>query len=80
MDIAAEVAQVEKPAADPLLQLKILRDLAILLSGNPSLNEVLQLVLEGIYRGLGMSRAVFALLTPDRRRMAGKVALGHGAE
>jgi HD-like signal output (HDOD) protein len=80
IDIAAEAAQDTDPAPDPLLQLKILRDLAMLLSNRPSLNEVLQLVLEGIYRGLGMSRAVFALLTPDRQKMVGKVALGREAE
>ncbi|MBS1211176.1 MAG: putative signal transduction protein [Proteobacteria bacterium] len=80
VDIDAEVAEVVDPTPDPLLQLKILRDLSMLLSAKPSLNEVLQLVLEGIYRGLGMSRAVFALQTADRSKVAGKVALGREAE
>lgn len=80
VDIAAEIAEITDPVPDPLLQLKILRDLAMLLSGKPSLNQVLQLVLEGIYRGLGMSRAVFALLTPDRQKLVGKLALGRQAE
>ena len=80
VDIAAEVAQVTDPEPDPMLQLKILRDLSMLLASRPSLNEVLQLVLEGIYRGLGMSRAVFALLSADRTKLVGKVALGRDAE
>lgn len=80
VDIAAEVAQVTDPAPDPMLQLKILRDLSMLLAGKPSLNEVLQLVLEGIYRGLGMSRAVFALQSADRSKLIGKVALGRDAD
>ncbi len=32
-----------------MLQLRILRDLAMMLAGKPSLNEVLNLVLEGIW-------------------------------
>ncbi|WP_026258842.1 HDOD domain-containing protein [Uliginosibacterium gangwonense] len=80
VDIAAEVAQVTDPAPDPLLQLKILRDLSMLLAGKPSLNDVLQLVLEGIYRGLGMSRAVFALQSADRTKVLGKVALGRDSD
>lgn len=76
-EIARESAD---PAPDPMLQLRILRDLAMMLTGKPSLNEVLNLVLEGIYRGLGMHRAVFALLTTDRATLQGKAALGHDAE
>jgi len=76
-DIAREAAD---PAPDPMLQLRILRDLAMMLNGKPSLNEVLNLVLEGIYRGLGMHRAVFALLTADRTTLQGKAGLGHDAE
>ena len=80
VDIDAEVAEVADPAPDPLLQLKILRDLSMLLVTRPSLNEVLQLVLEGIYRGLGMSRAVFALQSADRTKVVGKLALGRDAD
>lgn len=80
VDIDAEVAEIEDPAPDPMLQLKILRDLSLLLAAQPSLNDVLQLVLEGIYRGLGMSRAVFALLSADRSKLVGKVALGRDSD
>ena len=80
VDIEAEIAEVADPAPDPMLQLKILRELSMLLSAKPSLNDVLHLVLEGIYRGLGMSRAVFALQSPDRTKVAGKAALGRDAD
>lgn len=80
IDIEAEIAEITDPKPDPMLQLKILRDLSMLLAAKPSLNEVLQLVLEGIYRGLGMSRAVFALQTADRSKVVGKVALGRDAD
>jgi HD-like signal output (HDOD) protein len=80
-DVSEDVARAAAdPEPDPMLQLRILRDLAMMLNGKPSLNEVLNLVLEGIYRGLGMHRAVFALLTADRTTLQGKAALGHDAE
>jgi hypothetical protein len=37
---------------------------------------VLSIVLEGIYRGIGMDRVIFALLTPDRQHLKGKYGLG----
>ncbi|MEN3112847.1 HDOD domain-containing protein [Uliginosibacterium paludis] len=79
VDIEAELEEAD-PVPDPLLQLRILRDLSMLLAARPSLNEVLQLVLEGIYRGLGMNRAVFALQSADRTKVIGKLALGREAE
>lgn len=81
-DGAAETieAEAEEHVPDSMLQLRILRDLAMMLNGKPSLNEVLNLVLEGIYRGLGMHRAVFALLSPDRTVLTGKTGLGRDAD
>jgi len=34
------------------------------------------MVLEGIHRGVGMDRALFAILTPDRKKLICKYALG----
>jgi hypothetical protein len=34
------------------------------------------MVLEGMYRGVGMDRTLFALRTPDHRFLAGRYALG----
>ncbi|MGM0679882.1 MAG: HDOD domain-containing protein, partial [Pseudomonadota bacterium] len=42
------------PVADPILQLSILRDLSRMLEKQPSINLILETVLEGIYRGCGM--------------------------
>ncbi len=64
------------PRADHLLQLNILRDLAGMLEGKPNLNLVLETILEGIYRGTGMDRTLFAILSPDKSRLLGKYALG----
>ena len=67
----------EFPQPDGMLQLRILRELALLLDDPKSdFNLVLELVLEGIYRGTGMDRTLFALLTPDRRGLRAKFALG----
>jgi len=61
---------------DPALQLKILRELSSLMESQPDFNLVLEMVLEGMYRGIGMDRSLFALRTPDQRFLAGRYALG----
>ncbi len=65
------------PEVDPVLQLQILRDLTHSLTDKPDINEVCQLVIEGIHRAVGMQRVV--LLMGDRsglelipRKLGGK--------
>lgn len=59
------------------LQLRILRELSqLLVDENPDLNLLLEMVLEGIYRGVGMDRTVFALVSPERTALRAKYALG----
>lgn len=79
-EMEAIVNEEVAPEPDAMLQLRILRELAMMVAGQPSLNDVLHLVLEGIYRGLGMSRAVFALQSTDRKQVIGKAGLGSGAD
>ncbi|MDH5601454.1 MAG: HDOD domain-containing protein, partial [Gammaproteobacteria bacterium] len=64
------------PQPDPLLQLNILRDLSGMLSEKPGLNLILEIILEGIYRGVGLDRTVFAMMTQDKKAVKGKYALG----
>ena len=64
------------PIPDPLLQLNILRDLSGMLVDKPNLNIILEIVLEGIYRGVGLDRTVFAMLTSDKKAIKAKYALG----
>jgi HD-like signal output (HDOD) protein len=67
----------EYPKPDPNIQLCSLRDLSTLVTaGKGDVNMVLSIVLEGIYRGIGMDRVIFALLTPDRQHLKGKYGLG----
>ncbi len=64
------------PAADPKLQLNILKEIRALTRENPSFSGLLEMVLEGIYRGTGMDRTLFALMTPDHKALKAKYALG----
>ncbi|MGC9195974.1 MAG: HDOD domain-containing protein [Syntrophobacteraceae bacterium] len=74
MDTPSE-AQYPKP--DLSVQMGSLRDLSALMSsGAGEFNMVLSIVLEGIYRGIGMDRVVFGLLVSDRRSLRGKHGLG----
>jgi len=66
------------PEPDGALQLKILRELSQQIEERPDFNVIMELVLEGIYRGVGTDRALFALLTPDRKGVRAKTTLGYG--
>jgi HD-like signal output (HDOD) protein len=64
-------------ASDSGLQLEILRELSqLMLEPKPDVNLMLEMVLEGIFRGVGMDRAVFALLSQDRSSVRAKFVLG----
>lgn len=67
-------------APDAALQLRILQDLAALTFARAPLADILQLVAEGVYRGVGCERVLVAVLTRDRAQLQGRVALGCGAE
>ncbi len=65
------------PEPDRLLQFKILHELSnLLLTKKLDINLLFSILLEGIFRGVGMDRVMFALLTPDRRQLRGKFGLG----
>ena len=71
----------EFPVPDPVLQLKILRDLSGMLECKPNLNLILETVLEGIQRGVGMDRTLFAVFSADKKnQVSGKFALGTESE
>lgn len=74
------VVDVAYPVADPILQLNILRDLSGMLFDKPDFSLILEIVLEGIHRGVGLDRAVFALLTADKKAIKAKYALGQDGE
>ena len=41
-----------------------------------NLNLFLSTLIEGIYRGVGMDRVIFAITSPDRKLLVGRYALG----
>ena len=62
---------------DRELQLDILRELTQLLSDDqPKTSLLLEMALEGVYRGVGMDRALVALLNPERTIVRAKYTLG----
>lgn len=63
---------------DPMFQLKILRDITLLLEEGASVSDILEMILEGIYQGIGVDRALFALLSPNRKYLRAKSAHGMG--
>ncbi|WP_312846288.1 HDOD domain-containing protein [Marinobacter arenosus] len=73
-------AAAKAPDMDPNLQLQILRDLTESLAEKPDINEVCQLVIEGIHRAIGMQRV--ALLMGDRsgRELVPRKLSGRGTE
>lgn len=72
-----ELGQINKfPEPDPMLQLKILREVTSLIEGKFDINLMLEMVLEGIYRGVGMDRTLFALRTSDHNYLKARYALG----
>jgi HD-like signal output (HDOD) protein len=65
------------PLPDRSLQRKIMNELYNLMKHRQlDINTLFSILLEGIYRGIGMDRVLFALLTPDRKHLKGKYGLG----
>ena len=61
------------------IQLRILGEISELLDGTPDINLLLEMVSEGIYRGIGMDNVFFALLSPDRQFLNVRFVLGQTA-
>ncbi|MBK1640822.1 histidine kinase [Chromatium okenii] len=73
---ATKSGVANKLLSDGALQIKILRELdAVLEAGQFDFNVIMELVLEGIYRGIGMDRVIFALVSPDKKVIKAKYAL-----
>jgi HD-like signal output (HDOD) protein len=64
---------------DQEIQLRILGEISELLDGSPDINLLLEMVSEGIYRGIGMDNVFFALLSPDRQFLNVRFVLGQTA-
>ncbi|MDC0661143.1 HDOD domain-containing protein [Marinobacter sp. SS21] len=76
-DRAMEEPLSPTPVRDPALQLAILQELTRTMTEKPDINEVCQLVTEGIHRAVGMERVALLMSDPTGqnlvpRRIAGR--------
>lgn len=65
---------------DPAALEACIRNIEAHLDGSLNLNQMLAIVLKGLHHGLGLSRVVFALVTPDSQRVKSRFTLGIGAQ
>lgn len=72
----ASEQQPEFLEPDLMLQLSILRDLSSMMGDKHDINLFLEMVLEGVFRGVGMDRTLFAMLNPERTHLRARYALG----
>lgn len=82
-DIPRELGEPVEPVPsgpDAQLELRILHDLVAMTLSHAKIADIFQLVVEGVYRGVGCERVIVALLTEDRCTLVGRVALGVGAD
>jgi hypothetical protein len=72
---------LEFPEPNRTLQLQVLHELSsLLLEPRIDINLLFSALLEGIFRGVGMDRVLFALLTRDRSQLRGRSGLGWAKE
>lgn len=77
-----EVGQDNDPSAmgeeDRGAELQVLQEITSSLLDRLDVNSILQMVLEGIHRGVGMDRTALAILDPRSGEVRCKLALGKG--
>lgn len=73
---SSEEVHVDYPEPDPLLQLNVLRDLSNVLERKPDFNNIIGIVLEGMHRGIGMDRVLFAIFDKSTQNLNTKYILG----
>lgn len=68
----------EPNPGDPELQLKLLRELSLAATDIADVNTIMQMVIEGIHRGVGLPRVAVGFVR--KNRLKAKYALGEGIE
>lgn len=58
------------------LQFNILQEIAMIINGPPNVNLLLESVLEGIHRGIGMDRTLFCMLDTANQSLKEKISFG----
>lgn len=62
--------------ADSAVFMETLRNIENHLDGSLTLNQMVALILKGLHNGLGLSRILFAMVTPDGKRVKSRFTLG----
>jgi HD-like signal output (HDOD) protein len=80
-DIEEQEVEVEAPAqvfpeSDNDYLITVMDEISASVQDKASLGIVLEMVLEGVHRGVGMDRAMFAILNPERTKLSCKYVLG----
>jgi len=73
-------AHVLCPMPDKQVFRETLRSIESHLDGSYTLNQMSAVILKGLHTGLGLSRILFAMVTPDRDRVKSRFTLGIPAE
>ncbi|QFU23572.1 HDOD domain-containing protein [Shewanella eurypsychrophilus] len=79
-DLTAEINVPVVRMPDMTKQLKKLRELTNCAISKADFNQVITITLEGILDGVGVDRCGVLLLSPNRKRLQPRIALGEGAE
>ena len=81
--IAAKEQQTEiqtEAEEEQNTQLLILQEITEAIEEKPSINVIIEMVLEGVIRGVSMDRALFTVVSKDRKTLMCKSALGEGTD
>ena len=70
------LSAADKPLDPKQIQFNILQDITSHISGSININLLLEMVVEGIHRGIGMDRTLFSLLSSDKKTLVEKLSLG----
>ncbi|VAW97582.1 hypothetical protein MNBD_GAMMA22-2297 [hydrothermal vent metagenome] len=76
ISVKQKVLDVDYPEPDPVLQLNVLRDLSKIVQKKPDFNNIIGIVLEGLHRGVGMDRVLFAVFDNNTLKLKIKFILG----
>lgn len=70
------VTEADVHACRHEIMMRTVAEITTVLTGEFELNDVLMMVLEGMYRGLGVENVLLAMLTPQRDRVVFRFGLG----
>lgn len=75
--VEVEAEPVQKyPEPDIHYQMTVMQEISATVQERPSIGIIIEMVLEGIFRGVGTDRAIFAMFNPERTHLNCKYVLG----